>query len=442
LAMGQMNQFHAQYPLSNQVQHLNLSPNPYFGANDSPNPFHVNNTTMPLPQPQHHTLSQLDGTGSSQQTLSNLNMNNMEFNSGYDYDGRNGGNTLNANVNGQNMADGDINIHQNDGDDGNLDMYRYGAYSGIYGRYSNMKPSNVMSFGGDHHQEHRGGNGPRSKRRLKFGAKKKGKRGSKRESNLNANRNGFDNDRMGGGPRGQSQGRSARNGRNPKPKGQRGGGHGHGMGMGMAMQMGSGSGIHGGGGRDPPSQGVSRVSLYGDGEAKRKLIALIDDYLVSAVQDGGHRLMKDTIRDIMALDCKDLRAWSSMINETLRDRQHGEVQQFVILLVKLFKAKVLSNSDKMFQEKVVKYLALECDDSSSVCPQFVERVALFMATLGVERCIELDTSFRSFKKMHREYSEWNKKRQNKLYETLKKSAVQEMQTMNAPPKDIRKIRKM
>ena len=257
----------------------------------------------------------------------------------------------------------------------------------------------------------------RSKKRLKGKNKRKGgKRDGDRDRGGNAQR-----DRGG-------QGRNARNSRNARDSQKNSNSRNH---------QGSGRG-----GRDAPSVGLSKVSLYGDGDAKRQLMGYIDDYLVSAVFNGGPQIKREAISDIVGVKCKDLRAWSSIINETLRDRRTEEVEQFVFLLVKLFKVRALDNKDNMFQDKVVKYLALECDDSSAVCPQFAERVALLLASLGMERCCPLDGLFRFFKKTHREYSEWNQKRKNKMYEKVKESAVQTMQRFGASKKDIQKMRKM
>ena len=373
LSMGQMNQF--QYPLSNQVQQLNLSPNAYFGANDSPNPY----TAAPSNDAMGLNANALNGNDafSRHQT-----MNNMELNMGHSpYH------------------------HQMDIASGTNTGFQPHGHHQLGGQGVDVRGRFEAHHQHGHGQGGDGGKPPTNRSKRDRFQRKKRKGGSKRDGR-DSRGSGHESERPLGRPRTAKQ----------SNKGQQGQGR---------------------GGRGAPSAGLSKVSLYGDGAAKRQLISYIDDYLV-----GGAQMAEVRMADIVALHCKDLRAWSSIINETLRDRAEGEVSAFVGLVVRLFRARVLDNRENAFQEKVVKYLALECDDSSAVCPRFAERVALFLATLAKERCLAASTAFPFFKKMYREYSEWSKKRQNKLFAVFKESAVQEMQRMGARPKDVQKVKKM
>ena len=116
--------------------------------------------------------------------------------------------------------------------------------------------------------------------------------------------------------------------------------------------------------------------------------------------------------------------------------------------MELFRRRVLSNGEVinghgMFEQRVVKYPALECDDSSARCPQFAGRVAMLLSALccGGRTGLYVDKVFPYFKKMYREYSEWPKKRQNKLLETFKREAQQHLQRMGARQRDVDKLRK-
>ena len=166
------------------------------------------------------------------------------------------------------------------------------------------------------------------------------------------------------------------------------------------------------------------------GDMKQKLNGYINEYLASGVAD-----------DIIELNCHDVDIWKDVINDSLRDKRTSEIDNFIDLIMEMFKKNVLSNKGAQFINVVINHLAKELDESSMDCPKFKNYIAKLFAKLCYNGYLKPDPCYNFFIKKYKEHSEYQSIAQKKTINKIIQYSIDELQHLKAKQSLISKIKK-
>lgn len=163
---------------------------------------------------------------------------------------------------------------------------------------------------------------------------------------------------------------------------------------------------------------------------KRTLIAYIDEYLQNGQMD-----------KILGLNCKDMKIWGIMINDTLRDKNPSEIKMFNNLIVALFNYGIMQKGER-FEMSVLKYLVMMTDVSMVKNVYFTQAVGELLAILCHYKHLPASASYSYFCKWYKEYSDISKRGQKEVLHQFVTCSVQELQRLNASQKIIAQVAKV
>merc|ERR1711933_126514 len=141
------------------------------------------------------------------------------------------------------------------------------------------------------------------------------------------------------------------------------------------------------------------------------------------------------------LNCKDMKVWGVMINDTLRDKNISEIKMFILLIVTLFNYGMMKKGES-FEMSVLKYLVMMSDVSAAQNPYFMQSVGELLATLCCCKHLNANASFVYFTKRYKEYSDRDKRGQKEMMRQFIMCSLQELQRLNASQKTIAQVSKL
>jgi len=135
--------------------------------------------------------------------------------------------------------------------------------------------------------------------------------------------------------------------------------------------------------------------IVSDDELKAKMQSLIKKCIIS---ENVSPLMKFLQANNNSVRCN--KYWGNQTNQVFVNRKASEIQTYISFLCKLFEAKCIHNKRDEFVRENISFLAENCDDSSSDCPQFATYIGQMMARLFEQRSIPIDSTLSTFHKIY------------------------------------------
>merc|ERR1712228_791254 len=163
---------------------------------------------------------------------------------------------------------------------------------------------------------------------------------------------------------------------------------------------------------------------------KQTLIAYIDEYFSNGLMN-----------KILNLNCKDMKIWGTIINDTLRDKTPVQIKMFTQLIVALFNYGIMQKGEE-FEMSVLKYLVMMTDISCKQNAYFIQYVGELLAILCHYKHLHPNTCYTYFCKRYKEYSDRNKRGQKEILHQLIACSLQELQRLNSSQKIISQVSKL
>merc|ERR1712157_668674 len=138
-----------------------------------------------------------------------------------------------------------------------------------------------------------------------------------------------------------------------------------------------------------------QIKAMSDDEIKDKLQSLIRKCISS---ENISSLMNFLQNNNNSLRCN--KYWGAQTNQVFINRKASEIETYIGFLCKLFEAKCIHNKRDEFVRENISFLAENCDDSSSDCPQFATYIGQMLARLFEQRSIPIDSTLSTFHKIY------------------------------------------
>lgn len=143
--------------------------------------------------------------------------------------------------------------------------------------------------------------------------------------------------------------------------------------------------------------------------------------------------------DILDLNCADLKVWRVVLNDSFRDSRQRDIELLIKLVVDCFMDRLFNGPT--FQESVLKYLAMNLDDSAVDQGGMYRYMGQLLAHLCWNECVN-DKVFLYFFKTYKEYSEVAEGKKKKRSKTVHEAALSELKQLGAEHDFVRRIQKM